>query len=455
METFSRYLILFFLLSISLLTYSNPSGNESPVRWTCWAEHLSGNEFMLNFEAQLKEGWYIYSPNYAGGTAMPTEVNIETPEFITQVGDLTEQGVLITYNDPDLKEEVKKFADHASFRLIVKTQKRITQVSGKVEYMTCDDMRCLPPAEHPFSFSLAVPEFSSELPSITPLSSVGDYAPLETPKYAADDIVRTNGQFIHSQQPSSVRIDAAGNKKNQDFVISDSSIGKTLNVEQLFTAASIAAAVHTQAEAQHKKAQQQEEARLLAKQQQQEAEYRAKTEELAKLNPVQWAFEMLPTDDSGVYRLIFNADIIADWHLYGMNNGDGNAPASLRFHFEQPQGIEFLEPEIVAVTVPEKQIDPLFKKEVETYTQKISFSRLVRFNENVPLSGSVSFMTANDEVYKPIRNLSFTFNQSKNIVPATQSQQANLIYIALAVFAAAVGVALARFWQHKTTAKSA
>ncbi len=138
------------------------SGILEPVKWSWKKEPVSGNEYKLIFEATIDSGWYLYS-QHIGGTEedsrpVPTSFSFEEDSNITFIGKMEETGEHVIEKHDSLFGGilVKKFSGGAVFTQIIRTDDPAIAVKGFLEYMTCDDEKCLPPQMVDFTFGEAV-----------------------------------------------------------------------------------------------------------------------------------------------------------------------------------------------------------------------------------------------------------------------------------------------------------
>ena len=128
-----------------------------PVKWNFSQNKISANEFELVFEASIDPTWHLYSQDIPM-TPPATTFTFAENDKVEFVGKVTEESMVIEEYDPNFEMELKYFANEAVFKQKVKVlvNEKVT-VSGFLEFMCCDDTRCLPPTEVDFSFNL-VPE---------------------------------------------------------------------------------------------------------------------------------------------------------------------------------------------------------------------------------------------------------------------------------------------------------
>ncbi len=147
-------LVTYIHLALSLLfVQASYAQIEDPVDWTYTVEELSNNEFNLVFKATVEHPWHLYGVYIEEGGPIPTSFLFKENKSIELLGKITEPKGIETY-DEMFEMDIKYFEHEAIFKQKVKLLTGGTEVSGELEFMVCDDARCLPPDFHEFSFEL-------------------------------------------------------------------------------------------------------------------------------------------------------------------------------------------------------------------------------------------------------------------------------------------------------------
>ncbi|MEA1897323.1 MAG: cytochrome c biogenesis protein CcdA, partial [Bacteroidota bacterium] len=148
-----RFLTL-SLLSI-LISGSIFSQVLTPVQWTFYLEESETKEIELVFEASIDETWHLYSLDIPAGGPIPTSFVFVESDNYERTGEVIEVTEAHKVYDSSFDMEVGMFSDKAVFKqkITVLSQDNF-RIEGYVEFMSCDDERCLPPAEEEFSFSI-------------------------------------------------------------------------------------------------------------------------------------------------------------------------------------------------------------------------------------------------------------------------------------------------------------
>lgn len=124
-----------------------------PVDWTFSAQRISESEAELTFIATIDNGWHLYSQEVAEDGPIPTSFIFKNLGGVELMGDVVE-GKGHREMDPNFGIEVKYFENEAKFVQRVSLGSESVNVSGELEYMVCDDKRCLPPEFIDFAFQI-------------------------------------------------------------------------------------------------------------------------------------------------------------------------------------------------------------------------------------------------------------------------------------------------------------
>lgn len=125
-----------------------------PVKWTTSVEKISDSEYQLIATATIDAKWHLYSQTVPEGGPVPTTFSFQgNSNYLKKGNTIEEKGH--TIKDPIFNMEIKFFEKTADFkqRIKVKTKEKFT-VNGVVEFMVCDDSRCLPPTEVDLIFNI-------------------------------------------------------------------------------------------------------------------------------------------------------------------------------------------------------------------------------------------------------------------------------------------------------------
>ncbi|MEA3477712.1 MAG: cytochrome c biogenesis protein CcdA [Bacteroidota bacterium] len=123
-----------------------------PVKWSFESKMINDNEAELIFKATIEEHWHLYSQDIPM-TPPATTFTFDTVPGYERIGEVTESEYIEEY-DPNFEMTLKYFSDEAIFKQKIKLlSKDPVAVTGYLEFMCCDDTKCLPPSDVEFEFT--------------------------------------------------------------------------------------------------------------------------------------------------------------------------------------------------------------------------------------------------------------------------------------------------------------
>ena len=149
-----RSLVATLLFTLTTLTAAF-SQIYNPVSWTFSATPVGDNEFEVQFKAKIDDGWAIYSQFIEEGGPIPTSFTFDDAGHFKTVGKVAESDNAKSSFDPIFEMKLTKFYKTAVFTQKVKVKDTSKPISGYLEFMTCDDEKCLPPKEVDFSIPVS------------------------------------------------------------------------------------------------------------------------------------------------------------------------------------------------------------------------------------------------------------------------------------------------------------
>lgn len=144
-----------FLVLMMMGTAAFSQNTKDPVSWSYVAKQKTENSYDIVITATVTRPWHIYSTTSPKGSGMPTKITLKKNPLVSVSGGVKEKGKLEKQKDEYTDVEVKYYSDKVEFtQTITLKGKAKTNVSGTVEYMVCNDERCLPPATKSFDIKL-------------------------------------------------------------------------------------------------------------------------------------------------------------------------------------------------------------------------------------------------------------------------------------------------------------
>jgi len=129
---------------------------ESRVNWAYAAKKVSATEAVVYLKATIDEGWHIYSLNVKDGGPIKTSFKFTPSKEFTLVGKTTEPANAVTKFEKTFGMNVSYFEDAVIFSQKIKLKGKKASVKGTLEYMTCNDQKCLPPETVAFAVNVAL-----------------------------------------------------------------------------------------------------------------------------------------------------------------------------------------------------------------------------------------------------------------------------------------------------------
>ncbi|PYF75818.1 protein-disulfide reductase DsbD domain-containing protein [Pedobacter nutrimenti] len=123
---------------------------ENPVTWSYGQKKISKTEAIVFLKATIEDGWHIYSQNVKPGGPIKTTITFSPSKDYTKVGATSEPKPMTKF-EKTFDMNVSYFEKQVIFQQKVKLNKANTTVKGKIEFMVCNDSKCLPPSDVDFS----------------------------------------------------------------------------------------------------------------------------------------------------------------------------------------------------------------------------------------------------------------------------------------------------------------
>jgi thiol:disulfide interchange protein DsbD len=125
-----------------------------PVEWSTSVEKISDDTYILVSKANIEKGWHLYAQDVPDDGPIPTTFSYNLDEEGVLLG-LTKESEGHIVDDPVFLMKIKYFEDYTEFRQAIKViNNGLSSVLGEVEFMVCDDTRCLPPTYIDLEFNL-------------------------------------------------------------------------------------------------------------------------------------------------------------------------------------------------------------------------------------------------------------------------------------------------------------
>jgi hypothetical protein len=150
MKRFLLIIVAFFTVAIA------SAQNINPVSWTFTSKKLGDKEYEIQMLATIQQGWHLYSQSQPeDAIAQPTSFQFNKNPLLDMNGKVKELGKLEKFKDKTLDVSANQYSNKVLFVQKVKIKgKAKTNVTGKLEFQTCNEEKCLPPKSVNFSIAL-------------------------------------------------------------------------------------------------------------------------------------------------------------------------------------------------------------------------------------------------------------------------------------------------------------
>jgi thiol:disulfide interchange protein DsbD len=151
MKRFLGLIFMFFAVSTQA-QFPDPNAKiYDPVKWSFSSEKLNDNEHNLIITAKIEKGWHVYSQFIDDGGPIPTSFKFKPSKDYQLVDKVTESPKAVGAFDKNFNMQIAWHKDQVVFKQKISLLVPKTTIAGTLEFMVCNDERCLPPAEVDFT----------------------------------------------------------------------------------------------------------------------------------------------------------------------------------------------------------------------------------------------------------------------------------------------------------------
>lgn len=148
-------LVFTFVFLGAKAQFSDPNAQiYDPVKWSYSAEKINEKEADLLITAKIEKGWHLYSQFIDEGGPIPTSFKFNSSPDFKLIGKVSESPKAVKAYDKNFDMEIAWHKNQVVFKQRISFNKPIDKVSGVLEFMVCNDERCLPPTEVEFEIPL-------------------------------------------------------------------------------------------------------------------------------------------------------------------------------------------------------------------------------------------------------------------------------------------------------------
>jgi thiol:disulfide interchange protein DsbD len=136
---------IFLAAAALVLSFGAKAQIESHVKWSYAAKKISATEAVVFLKATIDDKWHIYGLDVKDGGPIKTSFTFAPSKEYSLIGKAT-QPTPVTKYETSFKMDVSYFEKSVIFQQKIKLKSaNSVVVKGQLEYMTCNDQKCLPP----------------------------------------------------------------------------------------------------------------------------------------------------------------------------------------------------------------------------------------------------------------------------------------------------------------------
>ncbi|MEP6647959.1 MAG: protein-disulfide reductase DsbD domain-containing protein, partial [Saprospiraceae bacterium] len=167
-----RHLLLSAFLLMSFISFGQI---YTPVKWTFDLKPSGNGEYLFTAKAKIDQGWWVYSQHLESEDGpIATTLSFDDSPAFKLLGKNKESDNVHKIHDKVFDMNVSKFQDYFTIEQKIKVVDASKPVSGSLNFMTCNDERCLPPTDVDFSLKVtggstgdASPKAANDAKSLT------------------------------------------------------------------------------------------------------------------------------------------------------------------------------------------------------------------------------------------------------------------------------------------------
>lgn len=151
--------ILLSIIALLMITCLPAQGQIlTPVKWTKSLKWTDPHNGVITFTANIDNGWHMYSNDSPADGPTPLSVKWKNTKGVKLVGGLTPSVAPKTIDDENFMMKVRQWEGKVSLSQKFTTTDKNYSIDGELEFMSCNDQTCTPPATESFSFTGKVNE---------------------------------------------------------------------------------------------------------------------------------------------------------------------------------------------------------------------------------------------------------------------------------------------------------
>jgi thiol:disulfide interchange protein len=173
---------------------------ETPIRWGHSVKEKENGEILLAFTAAIDNNWNLYATDLPEGGPIATSFVIDKSADFELSGPIKSSVPATLKFDPIFGLELGYFSGKVEFVQVIKrnTDKKFS-IKGYVEFMGCDDTRCIPPDSYEFTVNIKAKDKNTSAAAPVPLN-----LSLADPGAPTDTGIATNEGAVFAAEANSI-----------------------------------------------------------------------------------------------------------------------------------------------------------------------------------------------------------------------------------------------------------
>lgn len=144
-----------FIITALIILFSSSTFCQvlHPVKWSYGIKRINRNEAIVYMKASIDDGWHIYSVNQADGGPVRTSFIFTPSKDYQLLGEIAEPKPITKFEDA-FNMNVKYLENSVVFQQKVRLKSAHPIIVGKLNFMVCNNQKCLPPEDINFSIPI-------------------------------------------------------------------------------------------------------------------------------------------------------------------------------------------------------------------------------------------------------------------------------------------------------------
>ena len=145
-----KQILITLLLAIMAVTAG--AQMQDPVHFSVSQKKVADDMLEVTFSGKIDAGWHVYSTALPADGPISATITTETADGAKAEGALGHRGNEINKFDNMFQMNLRYFENSVTFVQKYKITGKTYQVKGYLEYGSCNDEMCMPPAQVEYDF---------------------------------------------------------------------------------------------------------------------------------------------------------------------------------------------------------------------------------------------------------------------------------------------------------------